>query len=124
MLFRFSKLPNSDAFLLLNLLKIFSEEVQSPHLRVGDNRRRVVNTELAQQTSAVLQFLVFFTWLTDLALDSRLLIFCLFFRTLQTLSYLFRVTYALLIRQMLRWSLKHFTAFLLGCIIRWYQQMN
>ncbi|VDD97951.1 unnamed protein product [Enterobius vermicularis] len=54
---RFSKLPNSDAFLLLNLLKIFSEEVQSPHLRVGDNRRRVVNTELAQQTSAVLQFL-------------------------------------------------------------------
>uniref|UniRef100_A0A0N5B0K8 Xpo1 domain-containing protein n=1 Tax=Syphacia muris TaxID=451379 RepID=A0A0N5B0K8_9BILA len=54
---RFSKLPNSDTFLLLSLLKIFAEEVQSRQLRVGDNRRCIVNSELAQQTSSVLQFL-------------------------------------------------------------------
>lgn len=45
---------------LLNLLKVFPEEIQSRHLRVGENRRRVVNAELARQTHAVLHFLVCF----------------------------------------------------------------
>ncbi|VDM94956.1 unnamed protein product [Thelazia callipaeda] len=42
---------------LLTFLKTLSEEVQSTYLRIGDNRRRVINTELAQKTQAVVHFL-------------------------------------------------------------------
>ncbi|KAM3719234.1 Transportin-3 [Dirofilaria immitis] len=42
---------------LLTFLKTLPEEVQSSHLRIGENRRRIVNTELAQKTQAVIHFL-------------------------------------------------------------------
>ncbi|VDK71439.1 unnamed protein product [Litomosoides sigmodontis] len=43
---------------LLAFLKTLPEEVQSSHLRIGENRRRTINTELAQKTQTVIQFLV------------------------------------------------------------------
>lgn len=43
---------------LLTFLKTLPEEVQSSHLRIGENRRRAINTELAQKTQAVIHFLV------------------------------------------------------------------
>uniref|UniRef100_A0A914X9R9 Exportin-1/Importin-beta-like domain-containing protein n=1 Tax=Plectus sambesii TaxID=2011161 RepID=A0A914X9R9_9BILA len=49
---------NADkTVLLLNLLRVFPEENQSRHLRLGHNRRQEVHAELAAQTGPVLQFL-------------------------------------------------------------------
>uniref|UniRef100_F1KRX1 Transportin-3 n=1 Tax=Ascaris suum TaxID=6253 RepID=F1KRX1_ASCSU len=54
---KFTTMAEDKTPVLLNLLKVFPEEIQSRHLRVGENRRRVVNAELARQTHAVLHFL-------------------------------------------------------------------
>lgn len=43
---------------LLTFLKTLPEEVQSSHLKIGENRRRAINAELAQKTHAVIHFLV------------------------------------------------------------------
>jgi hypothetical protein len=43
---------------LLELLKVFPEELQNRSLRIGDNRRNAVQQELATQTESVLTFLV------------------------------------------------------------------
>lgn len=42
----------------LILFKIFPEEIYNRHLRIGENRRLVVEKELALQTESVIQFLV------------------------------------------------------------------
>jgi transportin-3 len=42
---------------LLELLKVFPEELQNRSLRIGDNRRKAVQSELAAQTEPVLAFL-------------------------------------------------------------------
>ncbi|VDM48191.1 unnamed protein product [Toxocara canis] len=54
---KFTSMSEDKTPVLLNLLKVFPEEIQSRHLRVGENRRRAVNAELAHQTHAVLHFL-------------------------------------------------------------------
>ncbi|VDK43028.1 unnamed protein product [Anisakis simplex] len=54
---KFTNMSDDKTPVLLNLLKVFPEEIQSRHLRVGENRRRAVNAELAHQTHAVLIFL-------------------------------------------------------------------
>jgi hypothetical protein len=43
---------------MLNLLKVFPEELQNRHLRLGDNRRTAVEKELAAESDAVFNCLV------------------------------------------------------------------
>lgn len=43
---------------LLELLKVFPEELQNKSIRIGENRRKVVQRELAALTPSVLSFLV------------------------------------------------------------------
>ncbi|MFH4983756.1 hypothetical protein AB6A40_010465 [Gnathostoma spinigerum] len=58
MLNKFASTSSDKTVVLLNMLRVFPEEIQSRNLRVGENRRRAVHTELAQQTTSVLDFLV------------------------------------------------------------------
>ncbi|KAI6242871.1 Importin N-terminal domain-containing protein [Aphelenchoides fujianensis] len=54
---KFASLTQADihyAHILLELLKVFPEELTNKQLRIGDNRRNAVQTELAGQTPAVL----------------------------------------------------------------------
>lgn len=60
---------------LLTFLKTLPEEVQSSHLRIGENRRRAVNIELAQKTQTVIQFLVSFSYVIPANLMKSMLIF-------------------------------------------------
>ena len=43
---------------LLELLKVFPEELQNKAIRIGENRRTIIQRELAALTSSVLSFLV------------------------------------------------------------------
>ncbi|KAI6227965.1 Transportin-3 [Aphelenchoides besseyi] len=54
---KFAELTQNDvryAHILLELLKVFPEELTNSQLRIGDNRRNAVQKELAAQTPAVL----------------------------------------------------------------------
>ncbi|KAI6194285.1 CDK-activating kinase assembly factor MAT1 [Aphelenchoides besseyi] len=54
---KFAELTQTDvryAHILLELLKVFPEELTNSQLRIGDNRRNAVQKELAAQTPAVL----------------------------------------------------------------------
>lgn len=53
-------MPEGKTPVLLTFLKALPEEIRSRRLRIGENRRRLVNAELARQTSAVLHLLVGF----------------------------------------------------------------
>lgn len=58
---QFSRLSQKDikyAHILLELLKVFPEELQNRSIRIGDNRRNAVQQELAAQIEPMLAFLV------------------------------------------------------------------
>lgn len=56
--FRLAQKEAKYSHVLLELLKVFPEELQNRSLRIGDNRRNAVQHELATQTEPVLAFLV------------------------------------------------------------------
>lgn len=56
--FRLAQKEVKYSHVLLELLKVFPEELQNRSLRIGDNRRNSVQLELAAQTESVLAFLV------------------------------------------------------------------
>lgn len=52
--FRVSSSTNA----LLTCFKVFPEEIYNRYLRIGENRRNVVEKELADKTNVIAQFLV------------------------------------------------------------------
>uniref|UniRef100_A0A914E232 Importin N-terminal domain-containing protein n=1 Tax=Acrobeloides nanus TaxID=290746 RepID=A0A914E232_9BILA len=50
---RFNQGPDVNLNIMLNLLKVFPEELQNRHLRLGENRRTAVEKELAAESDAV-----------------------------------------------------------------------
>ncbi|KAH7706753.1 transportin-SR [Aphelenchoides avenae] len=57
MLAKLNQNTGSNASVLLSVFKVFPEELQNRHLKIGDNRRKTVEKELADQTSAVVHYL-------------------------------------------------------------------
>lgn len=55
---RFNQGPDVNLNIMLNLLKVFPEELQNRHLRLGENRRTAVEKELAAESDAVFNCLV------------------------------------------------------------------
>lgn len=52
--FRLAQNDIKCAHILLELFKVFPEELKNEQIKIGDNRRKAVQTELANQTEAVL----------------------------------------------------------------------
>ncbi|KAI6184207.1 Transportin-3 [Aphelenchoides bicaudatus] len=74
LLSKFAELAQKDSkysHVLLELLKVFPEELQNRSLRIGDNRRNTVQQELAAQTEHVLAFLEYICHDNSISVQSK-----------------------------------------------------